>query len=128
MLRVGRPTLVWCWCWWQRGCGCIRCVLVDQRWCGGGWWTDDDGYGRVALCDRFINAAEMLLSMLGEHVDFTVPVADIGDPAKARELRDRLVHEDRLRLARVACVRCRVDDVRMSCVARLVCVCVCVSV
>jgi len=37
MLRVGRPTLVCWWCWWQRGCECsLCCVLVDQHWCGGG--------------------------------------------------------------------------------------------
>jgi zinc finger FYVE domain-containing protein 26 len=64
---------------------------------------------RVGLCDAYLAHAELLRMLLASRCPYLLSITDLTDPDKARRLRDRLIEDDKMDLAREVAIKCSLD-------------------
>ncbi|KAF2070635.1 hypothetical protein CYY_008045 [Polysphondylium violaceum] len=62
----------------------------------------------VAICDTYLGKVELFQSLVISKCSGSLSLMDLSDPQKARQLRDRLIQEDRLRLAIDVATKCNI--------------------
>jgi len=65
----------------------------------------------VELCDVYLSYVDLLRVLVGvKGAAFAMTLADLNEPAKARQLRDNLIKDDRLKLAMDVATKCRIES------------------
>eukprot|EP01105_Mastigella_eilhardi_P000723 TRINITY_DN1087_c0_g1_i19.p2 TRINITY_DN1087_c0_g1~~TRINITY_DN1087_c0_g1_i19.p2 ORF type:complete len:712 (+),score=181.94 TRINITY_DN1087_c0_g1_i19:3005-5140(+) len=81
---------------------------------GGGGSTTAEASKGIALCDNFLSLSEVFAMLLLNRCCFNFSLQDLIEPDKARQLRDKLIASDRLKLAIDVASRCGVSAGKAS--------------
>jgi zinc finger FYVE domain-containing protein 26 len=70
-----------------------------------------NGTGGETLCDTFLSHVELLQSLLiSKSLPPTFTFKDFSNPLRARQLRDKLISEDKMKLALNVATKCNIES------------------
>jgi zinc finger FYVE domain-containing protein 26 len=75
-------------------------------------FTVDDGGGAeggVAVCQTFLAHIDLLHDLFMDDCDIHCSLEELGDPRKARIIRDKLIEQDRMALATAVSTKCAIE-------------------
>ncbi len=70
----------------------------------------DEFPGGVATCETFLSLVELYESLVIAKCTFGFSLTDLADSQKSRQLRDRLIAEDRMQLAIDLAMKCNIES------------------